>query len=126
MKAILPIVGAVVMTSATLQAAEPTHDLTPDSAIKLIQLLVDPDPAPINVAMILEGAAKEGPFEIAHSRRVIAIHPVPENGRRVRRMVCYDFLWSEDFGWFAWQRRAESGGDVIYLWSETQGERVVK
>lgn len=126
MKTILSCAGAVLLAAGSLHAAEPTHELTREGAVKLIRLLVDPDPFAVEVAMILDGRSKDGPFEVSHARRVIAIHPVPEDGRRVRRMVCYDFLWNEEFGWFAWEKRTERGGDAIFIWSETRGELEVK
>ncbi len=126
MNAIRSLAGAAVLAAGSLFAAEPAHELTRDGAVKLIKELIEDYQERIEIALILDGKSKEGPFEFSHARRVIAIHPVPEEGRRIRRMVCYDFFWSDDYGWFTWEKRVERGGDAVYIWSESKGEVIVK
>ena len=119
------IVGAVVLTAGAAFAAEPPQ-LFAEPAAKLINLQIEGRQEQVVIASIIEGTVKEGHFEAKHARRVVAIHPVPENGKMVRRMCTYDFLWSETYGWFTWERREERGGDAVWIWSELKGEVVVR
>jgi hypothetical protein len=80
----------------------------------------------VQVAMILEGSSKDGLFQIDNMRRAVVVHPVISEGRQVRRMQTYDFNWSHTYGWFTWEKREERGGDSLWIWSETQGEVVVR
>jgi hypothetical protein len=121
-----PLLAAAVIAAGTAAAAEPANELTADSAVRLIKLQIEDHSEQIQVAMIVEGSGKAGPFEVKHLRRVVAIHPVAEDGRRVRRMRTYDFCWSEEYGWFAWEKRVERGGDAIWIWSERLGEVVIR
>lgn len=111
---------------STVAAAQPDHELTPDIAVKLVQLLSGNFPERINIGAIVEGTSKACPFESTNARQIVCIHPVPENGSRVRRVRIYDFFWSPDYGWFTWEKGEESGGDVIKIWSETRGAIVIK
>ena len=126
MNSLRSIIGAVVLTAGTCMASLPDHDLAPQEAVKLINMLIDGHSARIDIAMIVEGSGKSGPFEVKDVRRVVAIHPVQEGGRLIRRMRTYDFLWNETYGWFTWEKREESGGDAIYIWSELKGELVMR
>ena len=119
------IIGAVVLTAGAAFAVEPPQ-LFVEPAAKLINLQIEGRQEQVVIASIIEGTVKEGPFEAKHARRVVAIHPVPENGKMVRRMCTYDFLWSETYGWFTWERREERGGDAVWIWSELKGEVVVR
>jgi hypothetical protein len=119
------IVGAIVLMAGTSLAAEPPR-LFDEGAAKLINLQLEGHQERIVIASIVEGTVKDGPFEAKHVRRVVAIHPVPENGKMVRRICTYDFLWNETYGWFTWQKREERGGDAVWIWSELMGEVVIR
>ncbi len=126
MNLFLSLIGAAVLATGTCLAAEPDHDLTPQTAVKLINLLIEDHQERIEIAMIVEGSKTEDGLEENHIRRVIAIHPVAEEGKRVRRVQCYDFRWNEAYGWHHWEKREERGGDAIWIWSELKGEVVVR
>ena len=126
MNSFLSLIGAAVLATGTCLAAEPDHDLTPQTAVKLINLLIEDHQERIEIAMIVEGKSQQGPFQAQHVRRVVAVHPVAEEGKRVRRMQCYDFQWSEAYGWYTWEKREERGGDAVWIWSELKGEVVVR
>lgn len=126
MNPIRSLVVAVLMAVAPCSAAAPDHELSPQTAVKLINQLIEDRAAQIEIAMIVDGSGQAGPFEATHVRRVVAVHPVAEDGKRVRRMRCYDFHWNEVYGWFAWEKRVERGGDAVWIWSELLGERVVR
>jgi hypothetical protein len=126
MNSFLSLIGAAVLATGTCLAAEPTHELTPQTAVKLINLLIEDRAGQIEVATIVEGKSQQENFEAGHVRRVVAVHPVAENGKRVRRMQCYDFHWSEAYGWYTWEKREERGGDAVWIWSELKGEVVVR
>ena len=79
------IVGAIVLMAGTSLAAEPPR-LFDEGAAKLINLQLEGHQERIVIASIVEGTVKDGPFEAKHVRRVVAIHPVPENGKMVRRI----------------------------------------
>lgn len=115
----------IAMSSFAVAAQPPTE---PSDALisKLINLQTRNRTPGIAVAMVLEGSVKSGPFEVTHVRRVITVHPVIEEGRQVRKMQCYDFHWTPVYGWFLWENRAEAGGEAIWIWSELQGEVVVR
>lgn len=116
------IIGAVVLTAGTCFAVEPSGVLDEPMAARLINLQIEGHQERIKIAIIVEGSVKDGPFEARHVRRVVAIHPVLENGKMVRRMCTYDFYWNENYGWFTWQKRDERGGDAVWIWSEYKGE----
>ena len=126
MNSLRSIVGAVVMMAGACWAGEPTHDLTKDSAAKLINLLIEDYQERIAIVLINEGSKVIDGLEEKNVRRVTAIHPVAEEGKRVRRVQCYDFQWNDDYGWYCWEKREERGVDVIYIFSELKGEVVVK
>lgn len=126
MRAILyPVVAAMVL-SATAIAAEPSSDLTEATAAKLIDLRSRNRTPRISIALIVEGSTRADAFETRHVRRVTAIHPVVEEGRQVRRIQTYDFQWTATYGWFLWEKRDEAGGETVWIWSESQGEVVVR
>ena|SRR6476620_3282866 len=126
-KILRSVIGAVVLISTAVFAAEPTSDLDPKVAVKLICQKVNLAPERIEVGFIVDGSTKnQDGFESKHVRRVAAIHPVLEGGVMVRRVVYYDVFWNDSLGWFLWEVRSERGGDAIYRWSERGGETVVK
>lgn len=124
-KFILSLVGAVALFSTTGFAVEPTTDLSPKDAVRLVALKADVPENSIEIAFIVEGSAKcaEG-FEVKHVRRVAAIHAVRENASQSRRLVFYDLFWNEALGWFMWESRPERAGDAVYIWSERKGQTV--
>lgn len=126
MRAIRSLLAVAVLAAGTAAAAEPDHDLSAEAAVKLIKLQTEDHSEQVQIAMIVEGSGKVGPFEVKHLRRVVALHPVPEDGRRVRRTQVYDFCWSQEYGWFTWEKRVERGGDAIWIWSELRGEVVIR
>lgn len=111
----------------SIQAAEPTSNLTEDLAKRLIADVMDIGAPGINVATMIEGekSSQDG-FEEKKVLRVTAVHPVLEEGRMIRRVRCYDFSWNPQFGWFYREIRANRGGEEVIIWSELQGETVVK
>jgi hypothetical protein len=124
---ILSIIGAVALISTTGFAAEPTNELTPKEAVKLIALKSDVLANTVEVSFIVEGSAKCGEgFEVKHVRRVAAIHPVRDGASQTRRLVFYDLFWNESLGWFMWESRPERTGDAVYIWSELKGQIVNK
>lgn len=125
MHSIRALLGAAVLAAGTCFAAEPDHDLTPPAAVKLIDLLIEGHQSRVEIALIVDGTGKAGPFEATHVRRVVAVHPVWEEGRTVRRMRIYDFYWNETYGWFTWEKRVERGGDAVYIWSELKGGIII-
>ena len=126
MRALLYPVVAAMALSATAIAAEPSSDLTEATAAKLIDLRSRNRTPRISVALIVEGSTRADAFETRHVRRVTAIHPVVEEGRQVRRIQTYDFQWTPTYGWFLWEKREEAGGETVWIWSESQGEVVVR
>ena len=124
-KFLLSLIGGFALLSATVFAAEPTQDLAPKDAVRLITLKCNVPSNAIEISFIVDGSAKCGEgFEVKHVRRVAAIHPVRENSLQVRRLVFYDLFWNESLGWFMWESRPERGGDAVYIWSELKGEIV--
>lgn len=126
MNSLRAIVGAIVLMAGVCWAGEPTHPLTKESAVKLINLLIDDYQERIEIVMISEGSKVVDKLEEKNVRRVMAIHPVPENGKRVRRVRTYDFHWNDDYGWHCWEKVEERGVDVVYIYSELRGEVVIK
>jgi hypothetical protein len=124
---ILSMIGAVALFSTTGFAAEPSNELTPKEAVKLIALKSDVLANTVEVSFIVEGTAKCGEgFEVKHVRRVAAIHPVRDGASQTRRLVFYDLFWNESLGWFMWESRPERTGDAVYIWSELKGQIVNK
>ena len=126
MNSLRSIVGAVVLTAGVCWAGEPTHPLSKESALKLINLLIEDHQERIEIVLITEGSKVTGGLEEKNVRRVMAIHPVQEGGRRVRRVRSYDFHWNDEYGWHCWEKVEERGVDVVYIYSETRGEVVIK
>lgn len=119
------IVGVCALLSATGFAAEPTGDLTPKEAVRLISLKANVLANTIEIPFIVDGSARCGEgFEVKHVRRVAAIHPVRDGALQTRRLVFYDLFWNEALGWFLWESRAERTGDAVYIWSELKGDFV--
>lgn len=123
---LLSIVGAVALMTTAGFAAEPTTDLTPRVAVKLIALKANVGENAIEIPFIVDGMSKfDKDFEASHVRRVAAIHAVrEETGRQSRELVFYDLLWNEALGWFMWESRSERTGDAVYIWSEFKGHIV--
>lgn len=125
-----PSIVAVALAAGagTLTAAEPGGELDEALAVKLINLQLKQRAGEIRIATIRDGSSTSdcGTFHTNHVRRVTAVHPVPEEGRRVRRVRTYDFFWSPTYGWYAWEKREERGGEAIWIWSEILGETVVR
>jgi hypothetical protein len=126
MNSLRAIVGAVVLMAGMCWAGEPTHPLSKESAVKLINLLIEDYQERIEIVLISEGSKVTGGLEEKNVRRVMAIHPVPENGKRVRRVRTYDFHWNDEYGWHCWQKVEERGVDVVYIYSESRGEVIIK
>lgn len=126
MNSLRAVVGAIVMMAGVCWAGEPTHPLSKESAVKLINLLIDDYQERMEIVMISEGSKMVDKLEEKNVRRVMAIHPVAENGKRVRRVRTYDFHWNDDYGWHCWEKVEERGVDVVYIYSETRGEVVIK
>lgn len=111
----------------SVHAVEPSSELSEELAKRLIAEVMDIGASGINVATVTVGAkhAEDG-FEEKEVRRVTAIHPVLLEGRMVRRVRSYDFLWNTRYGWFCKEIRTSRSGEEIWIWSETEGELVVK
>ena len=124
-KFLLSMVGVCAFFSATGYAGEPTANLEPKEAVRLVALKANVPENSIEIPFIVDGSAKCGAgFEVRHVRRVAAIHSVRDEGRESRRLVFYDLFWNESLGWFMWESRPERGGDAVYLWSELKGRIV--
>lgn len=124
-KFLLSIIGVCALFSATVFAGEPTSELAPKDAVRLISLKSNVPANAIEISFIVDGSAKCGKdFEVRIVRRVAAIHAVREGSLQVRRLVFYDLFWNESLGWFMWESRPERGGDAVYLWSELKGQIV--
>lgn len=106
--------------------AEPVRELDPKAAVKLIASLNDMSESPIAIASIVAGSKSDDIFEASHVCRVTSIHPVTEEGSKVRRVRCYDFYWNETYGWFVFEKREGRGGDEVWIWSENAGDIVIK
>ncbi len=126
MHALSCFLGATLVAAGMAIAAEPSRELDETLAARLINLQSDNRTPHIKVALILEGTTRNDCFETKHVRRVVALHPVNESGRQVRRMNVYDFQWNETLGWFTWEQREERGGDAVWIWSELQGQTVTR
>lgn len=110
-----------------VHGVEPGGDLSEDLAKRLIADVLDIGATGINVATVTDGTKRvENGFEERDVRRVTAIHPVLLEGRMVRRVRCYDFSWSPRYGWFCKEVRTSRSGEEVWIWSETEGELVVK
>lgn len=121
------VVGFSVVSLALalpLAAAEPSADLSPKEAVRLIALRSKLVPTTIELAFIVDGSSRVDEFEAKHVRRVAAIHGVREGSSQRRKLVFYDLLWNESLGWFMWENREERAGEAVYLWSELKGEIV--
>ncbi len=124
-KFLLTIIGVCAWISATGFAAEPTVELAPKEAVRLISLKANVLANTIEIPFIVAGSAKCGEgFEVKHVRRVAAIHAVRDGSSQSRRLVYYDLFWNEALGWFMWESRAERTGDAVYIWSELRGDFV--
>lgn len=124
-KFLLSIAGVLTMASLTGFAAEPTQDLTPKEALRLIAMRSNVQDNSIQISFIVDGSAKFGEgFEVKNVRRVAAILPVRDGTLQVRKLAFYDLFWNESLGWFMWESRRERTGEAVYLWSELKGEIV--
>ncbi|MEO6478521.1 hypothetical protein [Luteolibacter sp.] len=124
-KFLLSMAGVFAIASITGFAAEPTQDLLPKEAVRLIAMRSDVQENTIEISFIVDGSAKCGEgFEVKHVRRVAAILPVRDGSLLRRKLVFYDLFWNESLGWFMWESRQERTGEAVYLWSELKGEIV--
>ena len=124
-KFLLSIIGVCALFQVTASAAEPTAELAPKEAVRLISLKSNVLANTIEIPFIVAGSAKCGEgFEVKHVRRVAAIHAVRDGSLQSRRLVFYDLFWNETLGWFMWESRAERTGDAVYIWSELRGDFV--
>jgi hypothetical protein len=124
-KFLLSIAGVFAIVSITGFAAEPTQDLLPKEALRLISMKSEVQENAIEISFIVDGTAKCGDgFEVKHVRRVAAILPVRNGSQQRRRLVLYDLFWNESLGWFMWETREERAGEAVFLWSELKGEIV--
>lgn len=128
MRTLLLLVGCLAFLRwEAVSGAEAATELDPKKAVKLISLILEVREDPIEVAAIIDGNKKrDGGFEGTEVKRVVSVHPVDLDGRRVRMVRCYDFFWNADYGWFTWESRPERGGEAVYLWSELRGALVIK
>lgn len=117
---------AVFLLASLASAAEPVQELDPKAAVKLIASINEILADPIAITSIVAGTKDDDGFVASHVRRVTSIHPVAEGGSRVRRVRCYDFFWNETYGWFVYEKRKGRGGDEIWIWSENEGDLVIK
>jgi hypothetical protein len=117
-------VGISLSLATTLVAAEPSVDLAPKEALRLIAMRSRVPAASIELAFIVDGSSRLDAFDARHVRRVAAIHGVREGTSQRRKLVFYDLLWNESLGWFMWENRDERAGEAVYLWSELKGEIV--
>lgn len=110
-----------------IHAAEPTSMISEELAKRLIADVMDIGAPGINVATMIEGGKRSADgFEERKVVRVTAVHPVLEEGRMIRRVRCYDFSWNPQIGWFYKEIRTSRSGEEVVIWSELQGESVVK
>jgi hypothetical protein len=122
----LSILLFLLSLAIPISAAEPARELDPKVAVTLIASISEISEKSIAIASIVAGSKKEDGFEAGQVRRVTSIHPVAEGGSRVRRVRCHDFYWNETYGWFIWEKREARGGDEVWIWSETEGDLVIK
>ncbi len=113
--------------TAIASAVEPNGELDVNVAKGLIADVLDTREAGINIANIVEGSkqTKDG-FEYRDVRRVTAVLPIMVDGKLVRLARCYDFFWSEEYGWFHQETIEARGGDEVWIWSQKKGEVVIK
>lgn len=124
-KFLLSMIGVFALLTSTASASEPTADLAPKEAVRLISLKANVLANTIEIPFIVAGSAKCGEgFEVKHVRRVAAIHAVRDGSSQSRRLVFYDLFWNDALGWFMWESRAERTGDAVYIWSELRGDFV--
>ncbi|BCX49983.1 hypothetical protein HAHE_38910 [Haloferula helveola] len=121
------IAAALIGFSSIVCAGAPTTQLTEDVAKSLIAQVLEIRESGIRVANIVEGShrTKSG-FEYRDVRRVTTVHPVVTERGLVRKVRCYDFYWSEAYGWFHEEVRESRGGEEVWIWSEKKGEEVIK
>jgi hypothetical protein len=126
MKTILRLlIGALACLACAIHAAEPTNELDPGTALRLVALKTGVNPSAIEIPFIIEGSSRcPAGFEARHVRRVATILPVREGSNQRRRLVFHEIHWNESLGWFMWESRAERAGEAVYLWSERKGHIV--
>jgi len=121
---LLATMGAVVLMMTPGMAVEPTRELVPKEAARIVALRANVPVDRIEVAFILDGSVRtDSMFEAKNVRRVATILPIRTgNGTGERReMEFYDFYWNESLGWFTWAKRQERSGEVVYIWSQLRG-----
>ncbi|MGJ8642412.1 MAG: hypothetical protein ACSHX9_03315 [Luteolibacter sp.] len=110
-----------------LHAAEPNSELNEELAIRLIADVLDIKATGIKVASVIEGEKRsEDGFVERQMRRVTVVQQILENGRMVRRVRCYDFSWNPRYGWFYQKIGSSRSGEEVMIWSEREGELIVK
>lgn len=126
MARILPLIAGVsaMCLAGAVTAAEPSVALTPKSAVKLISMKSNVLENTVEISFILEGSSTAcgSGFEASNVRQVAAIQPVRTGSSQRREVVFHTFFWSEELGWFTWQRNEERAGEAMYIWSELKGE----
>jgi len=123
----------VLMLASHRVWAAPDHELSAATAVKLIEMRCASLPpgerplaADIRVALMHEATSSHGDVRLTHVRRVVSVEGVLENGSKVRRTVCREFQWSDEYGWHLWETRLDQGGETVWIWSETKGQVVVR
>jgi hypothetical protein len=127
------IIVVMLLLAGAVAAGPPKRELTAAVALRLIEMRHAslpwsdrPVSADARVAGIQEGTSDEGRFRKTHVRRVTTVEGVLEKGSRVRRVVCRDFQWSDEYGWHFSEIREERGGDAVWIWSESQGQVIIR
>ncbi len=99
-------------------AAEPTRELSPAIALRLVALRTNIPVGAIETAFIVDGEVRVDVFQASDIRRVAAIH-LPINQRR--RLIFHDVYWNDRLGWFLWEPRVAQTGDSLFIWSKLRG-----
>lgn len=127
------IIIAMLLLAGAVTAGPPKHELTTDAALRLIELRHAslpwsdrPMSVDTRVASIKDGTREDGRFRNSHVRRVTTVEGVLEKGARVRRAVCRDFEWTDEYGWHFSEIREERGGDAVWIWSELKGQVIIR
>lgn len=124
---LLAISLLALSSQGQLYAVEPDSALSEDLAKRLIADFLNIREGGINVATVTGGTkSSDDGSEESQVRRVTAVLPVLEEGRTVRRVRCYDFSWSEKYGWYYQKIVSSRSGQEVRIWSEKKGESATK